>query len=139
NTLGALEFKGRGAITGTGNTIGDLIFSPGKIYTLTAGTNTTITGNWFGSGTPCNLTEIVSSTTTSNATITKTTGNVNLDYVRIRRITAAGVAPFVAESHSIDQGDNVSWNIAPYNGTDPILGLGPDLELEESEFPYTLH
>ncbi|HTN06155.1 T9SS type A sorting domain-containing protein [Agriterribacter sp.] len=140
NTIGRLEFKGGGAITGTGNTIDELIFSPGKIYTLTAGTNTTITGNWYGSGTPCNLTEIVSSGTTANATITKTSGTVDLDYVRIRRITAAGAAsPFAAGEHSFDQGNNINWNIAPYNSAAPIVGLGPDIALEESEFPYTLH
>ncbi|MBC7935576.1 MAG: T9SS type A sorting domain-containing protein [Rhizobacter sp.] len=140
NTIRKLEFKGRGAITGSLNTIDSLIFSPGKIYTLTAGTNTTVTKEWFGSGTPCNLTEIVSSSTTSNATITKTTGSVDLDYARIRRLTAAGAAsPFVAREHSIDQGNNISWNIAPYNGAAPIAGLGPNLSLNASDFPYVLH
>jgi len=139
NTVRRLEFKGRGAIAGTGNTIDSLIFSPGKTYTLTAGTTTTITKEWFGSGTPCNLTEIVSSSTTANATVNKT-GPVDLDYIRVRRITATGPdIPFVAREHSIDQGNNTGWDIQPYNGSTPIYGLGPDIGLNPADFPYVLY
>lgn len=139
NVIDKVEYKGSGGIYGTGNTIHTLIFFPGNTYTLNNGTNTTITGEWYGSGTPCRLTEIVSSSTTANATITKTAGNVSFDYVRLRRITAAGPAqPFVAGEHSINLGGNSNWNIAPYNGAAPIYGLGPDLTLSASAFPYTL-
>lgn len=139
NTIGTLNYKGGGGIYGTGNTIDTLIFFPGSTYTLTNGTNTTITGEWYGSGTPCKLTEIRSSSTTANATVTKTSGSVAFDYVRLRRITAAGAAqPFSAEQHTIDQGGNTNWNIDPYNGASPIYGLGPDTALPASAFPYTL-
>lgn len=139
NIIGILDYKGSGGIYGTGNTINTLIFFPGNTYTLTNGTNTTITGDWYGSGTPCKLTEIVSSSTTANATVTKTSGAVDFDYVRLRRITAAGVAqPFSAQQHTIDQGGNTNWNIAAYNGVAPIYGLGPDTVLPASAFPYTL-
>jgi gliding motility-associated-like protein/uncharacterized repeat protein (TIGR01451 family) len=139
NTIDRLEFKGRGNINGTGNTIGTLIFAPGKVYTLLAGSNNTITGHWFGSGTPCNLTEIVSSSATANATITKASGGVDFDYIRLRRITAVSPTPFVAHEHSVDQGNNINWDVAPYDGASPILGLGPDLVLNLSQFPYTLN
>jgi hypothetical protein len=139
NLINYLEYKGSGVITGTGNIIDTLVFFPGSTYTLTAGTNTTITGEWFGSGTPCRPTEIVSSSTTANATVTKNTGTVSFDYVRLRRITAAGTAqPFIAYEHTNDLGSNVNWNIAPYNGATPILGLGPDVLVYASEFPYTI-
>lgn len=139
NTIGTLNYKGGGGIYGTGNTIDTLIFFPGSTYTLTNGTNTTITGAWYGSGTPCKLTEIRSSSTTANATVTKTSGSVEFDYVRLRRITAAGAAqPFSAQQHTIDQGGNTNWNIDPYNGAAPIYGLGPDTALPASAFPYTL-
>lgn len=138
NTLNRVEYKGSGVITGS-NTIGTLIFFPGGTYTITNGTNTTITGEWYGSGTPCKLTEIVSSSASANATITKTSGTVEFDYVRLRRITAAGAAqPFSAQQHSIDQGGNTNWNIDPYNGASPIYGLGPDTAIAASAFPYTL-
>ena len=139
NTLGTVDYKGSGGIYGTGNTISTLIFFPGNTYTLTNGTNTTITGDWYGSGTPCRLTEILSSSTTANATVTKTGGSVVFDYVRLRRITAAGVAqPFSAQQHSINLGGNTNWSIATYNGAAPIYGLGPDTTLPASAFPYTL-
>lgn len=138
NTLGRVEYKGSGIINGN-NTIDTLIFFPGGIYTFTAGTNTTINNAWYGSGTPCRLTEIVSSSTTANATVTRPNGDVDFDYVRLRRISAAGAAaPFTARNHSIDQGNNTNWDIAPYNGAAPIYGLGPDTALLATAFPYVL-
>lgn len=140
NTIGTLEYKGSGGMYGTGNTIDTLIFFPGNTYTFTNGTNTTVTGAWYGSGTPCRLTEIVSSSPSANATITKTSGSVDFDYVRLRRITAAGAAqPFSAQQHSIDQGNNTNWDIATYNGAAPIYGLGPDTTIFASAFPYELN
>jgi hypothetical protein len=140
NTLGRVEYKGSGTITGTGNVMDTLIFFPGNTYTLNAGSNNTINDAWYGSGTPCRATEIFSSSTTANATITKSSGNVDFDYVRLRRITAAGSAsPFVARSHSTDLGNNVNWNIAPYNGAAPIYGLGPDIAVAPAAFPVVLH
>ncbi|MRG44598.1 T9SS type B sorting domain-containing protein [Chitinophaga sp. SYP-B3965] len=138
NTIGKLEFKGKGYIGGTGNTIDTLIFSPGKVYNFLAGSNTTITKEWFGSGTPCNLTEI-SSLTAAPFTVTKAGGQVLFDYVRLRNITAAGITPFKALEHSENLGGNTNWDIAPYNGSTPILGLGPDFTLCANEFPHTLN
>lgn len=138
NVLGTVEYKGSGGVYGTGNTINTLMFFPGKIYTFTAGTTTNITNEWFASGTPCNLTEIVSSSTTANATINKTGGAPEFDYIRVRRITATGSTPFVGFNHTIDQGNNTNWSIAPYNGAAPIYGLGPDTLIAPTDFPYTL-
>lgn len=140
NTLSTVEYKGGGGVYATGNVIDTLIFFPGNTYTFTAGTNTTITDSWYGSGTPCRLTEILSSSTTANATITMVNGDVTFDYVRLRRMTAAGAgAPFVAQQHSTNLGNNTNWNIAAYNGAAPIYGLGPDTALLATAFPYTLH
>lgn len=138
NTLGRVEYKGSGTITGTNNVMDTLIFFPGNRYTLTSGTNNTVNDAWYGSGTPCRPTEIVSSAGT-NATLTKNGDPVNFDYVRLQRITAAGSgAPFEAQSHSTDLGNNTNWNIAPYNGAAPILGLGPDTAVVATDFPITL-
>jgi hypothetical protein len=140
NNLNIVEFKGGGGIYGTNNIIDTLIFFPGSTYTLNANTNTTITGEWYGSGTPCRPTEILSSSSSANATVTKNTGTVSFDYIRLRRITAAGAAqPFIAYDHTNDLGGNSNWNIAPYNGAAPILGLGSDTALRLSEFPYTIN
>lgn len=140
NTLGRVEYKGSGTITGTLNVMDTLIFFPGNSYTLNAGSNNTITKEWFGSGTPCRPTDIQSSSATVNATVTKTSGTAEFDYIRVRRITAAGVAvPFKAREHSTDQGNNVNWNILPYNGAAPIYGLGPDTVVNAGNYPIVLH
>lgn len=139
NTIGKLEFKGKGYIYGTGNTIDTLIFSPGKVYTFLSGTNNTITKEWYGSGSPCNPTQIVSSSTTANATVTKTSGTVDFDYIRLNRITAAGVTPFTAREHSIDLGGNVNWVILPYDNSATITGLGPNRTVCADAFPIVLN
>lgn len=138
NQLDTVEYKGGGQIYGTNNTIGTLIFFPGSRYVLTAGTNTTITDEWFGSGTPCQLTEIWSSSTSANATVTKADDTADFDYIRLRNITATGGAEFTAGIHSLDLGGSTGWDIAPYDGASPIEGLGPDVRLSDAEFPYTI-
>lgn len=139
NTFRTVEYKGGGAVYGSGNVMDTLIFFPGSTYTLTNGTNTTVNNAWYGSGTPCRPTEILSSSTSANATVTRTNGSVDFDYVRLRRVTAAGAAaPFTARNHSTDQGNNTNWTIAPYNGAAPIYGLGPDTALLVTAFPYVL-
>ncbi|MBB5438121.1 gliding motility-associated-like protein/uncharacterized repeat protein (TIGR01451 family) [Pedobacter sp. AK017] len=141
NTIGRLEFKGKGTINGSGNTIETLIFFPGKMYTFLSGSTNTITKDWFGSGTPCNLTEINSSAAGA-FTVNKTTGGVELDYVRLRNITAVGNTAnpqFQALEHSEDLGGNTNWSILPYNNSTPILGLGSDKTVFAAEFPYTIN
>lgn len=138
NLFNYVEYKGAGGIYGTNNTIDTLVFFPGNRYTLTSGTNTRITGEWYGSGTPCRLTEIVSSSTT-NATITKTSGDVSFDYVRLQRITGTGGATYNTQPHSINLGGNTGWSMAPYDGAAPIEGLGPDTLISPSDWPYVLH
>lgn len=139
NTIGRVEYKGSGTITGTNNVMDTLIFFPGNTYTLTAGTNNTVNDAWYGSGTPCRATEIVSSSLSANATLTKNGDPVVFDYIRMRRITAAGSgAPFAAQKHSTNLGNNVNWTIEPYDGAAPILGLGPDREVAPADYPVTL-
>ncbi len=139
NTINRLEYKGRGYIQATGNVIDTLIFAPGKIYTFAAGTNTTINEAWYGSGSPCSPTQIISSSTTANATVTKTGGTVDFDYIRLNRITAAGVTPFKAREHSVDLGGNVNWDISPYDNSATITGLGPDRTVCAEGFPIVLN
>lgn len=139
NVISTAEYKGSGGIYGTGNNIDTLIFFPGDTYTFTAGTNTTVNDAWYGSGTPCHLTQIFSSSTTANATVTRPSGSTTFDYVRLRRITGAGSTTFAANQHAIDLGNNTNWNIAAYNAGAPITGLGNDTALFSNEFPYTLN
>ncbi|WP_298713901.1 Ig-like domain-containing protein, partial [Chitinophaga sp.] len=138
NTLNYVEYKGSGAIYGTNNTMGTLVFFPGNVYRLNGGSTNTVTGEWFGSGTPCRLTEI-RSTNTTPATMVKTSGDVIFDYVRLERSNATGGATFRAKEHSDDLGGNTGWTIDPKDAAAPILGLGEDVEICASAFPYTLN
>src|SRR5690606_8682815 len=79
----------------------------------------------FSSGTPA-------------ATVTKASGSVDFDYVRIQQMSATGGAEFTVGSHSNDLGGNSGWDIAPYNEATPLEGLGPDVRLSDAEFPYTI-
>ena len=135
NTMKYLEFRGGGNIIGTNNVIDTLVFTPGRIYTFANATTTTINDAWYGSGTPCNLTEIKSPT---GATVNMTSGNVVFDYARINNIIAGGNTPFQALEHCIDIGGNQNWIIEPYNGTAPIVGLGPDITILTTDLPWTL-
>lgn len=137
NTLTYVEYKGSGGIYGTNNVMDTLVFFPGNSYVFNGGSNNTIRNEWFGSGTPCRLTEI-RSTNSTNATITKTNGTAEFDYVRVQRITGAGTVPFTAREHSTDLGNNINWNILPYNGAAPIYGLGSDTVVNTSDFPIVL-
>lgn len=138
NKIGTLTFKGGGAFYGTGNIIDTLVFFPGSSYTFKAATNTTINNAWYGSGTPCKLTEILTDGA-SNATITRPAGSTAFDYIRVKGITAVGAEPFMAEAHSIDLGGNTGWEIAPYDGAKPINGMGDDRAIPKADFPYTIH
>lgn len=140
NNIGYLEMKADGDISGNNNTFGTVVFTPGFVYRFAPGTNNTINGNWFASGNPCYLTEIIRTNTSGVATITKHGSPVNLDYIRVNGITALGTAsPFTAGEHSINLGANTNWNFAAYNPGAPIAGLGPDLILCPSLYPYTLN
>lgn len=136
NSIDTLEFKGKGNI-GTNNTFGTLIFAPARSYSFINNSNNTITNAWYGSGTPCTPTDISSPGT---ATVTVNGDPVNLDYVLLTGIRAAGTAaPFRAYAHSRDQGRNSNWVIDPYAGSSPILGLGPDITITTDDLPYTLN
>ncbi len=104
-----------------------------------ANTNNTINDAWYGSGSPVTLPQIVSSLTTANATVTKTSGTVDFDYVRLNRITAAGITPFAGEEHSVDLGGNVNWDISPYDNSATITGLGPNRTVCAEAFPIVLN
>jgi gliding motility-associated-like protein len=136
-TVDTLSFDNNGGLAQfpiTNNTIGTLILAPGKTYRVSDGTTQTITNILYGSGNPCNFTEIYSD---AGATINQASGAVSLDYVRLRNITGTGGATFTANTHSIDQGGNTGWTFIPYSNS-PIVGLGVDSTLSCSQFPYTL-
>ena len=84
----------------TANTFGDLTLYPGSTITFPSGAIQTINGTLSATGTGSYPITIKSSTTSSVATISKTSGTVCLDYVRLQDITASGGATFDAGINS---------------------------------------
>ncbi|RYY56569.1 MAG: T9SS type A sorting domain-containing protein [Chitinophagaceae bacterium] len=138
NRVNYLEYKGSGGIIGSGNSVGTMVFFPGKNYRLPSFSNLAITDKWFASGTPCNPVRIESSSTAGNAIVTLLGGRPEFDYVSVQNITAAGAVPVKASSHSIDAGSNSGWDFDPYNPASPVRGLGPDSEVTAGGFPYVI-
>jgi hypothetical protein len=76
-------------------------------FTFTSGTTTTIQ-NFGISGSSGNLVTI-GSTTTSAHTLSKSSGNTNVDYLSISYSTATGGATWYAGANSTNGGNNTGW------------------------------
>lgn len=107
-----VENAGAGALTITGsNTFTTLSNSVQPTsFIFTSGTTQTVT-NFNVSGTPDNLVTITASST-SNATLSKSSGIVNVSYCNISKSTAAGGATWLAplSSGNINSGSNTGWS-----------------------------
>jgi len=108
-TYGHFTMNGNGSITAN-NTFGTLIFSAGKQYTLTSGRTITILDNLIADGTDSQIIVIKSSTVNSQATLSKASGTVEVNYVSLQDNNATGGATFIA-NNSIDLGNNTGWTI----------------------------
>ena len=136
-SFGNVYFAGNGEIRGS-NTFRDLIFSPGKNYSLESGRTQTITGDFDARGNPCFITHLSSSRPGEAAIINKiTVGEVVADYITIKDIHAHGAADFMGASYASDLGNNPGWvfDVAP---GDYIFGFGPDRILDCGAMPYAI-
>lgn len=115
-----------GSLTITGSNTLYLKFSdPSNARTLLieGGTTQTITG-WEVYGFTSNLITI-GSTDTNPATISKSSGIVESDYLSLSYSTASGGASFYAGANSTDGGNNSGWIFsAPPNNSKNLLLLG---------------
>jgi hypothetical protein len=107
-----LNNGGAGALTITGsNTFGTLSNSvQPTTFTFTAGTTTTINGDWAVAGTPGNLVTIGSATAASH-TLSKASGFARAKYISISRSTATGGATWQAY-FSTDGLNNTGWTFS---------------------------
>lgn len=104
-----LQNYGNGALTITGsNTFVNLTnFSQPTTFNFTSGTTQTVTD--FGiSGTSGSLVTIQSSSAGSQATLSKSSGIVNANWLSIKDINATGGATWNA-FNSVDSGNNTGW------------------------------
>jgi hypothetical protein len=108
STYNNVTMAKNGEILYFSNTFNNLSFSPGYTYTLEAGQTQTV-GNLCAVGTGALPIRIQSSSVGSPATISKTSGTLCWDYVRISDLNATGGAIFdagLAPSHTEDLGGN---------------------------------
>jgi gliding motility-associated-like protein len=113
NTFSNLTFEGNGRFDHS-NTIVNLILTPGQAYSLKGGTTQTITGNLVAQGNCTGLISIYASQPGVRATIQKTSGAINTNYLILNDIAAIGGAVFNA-TNSVDLGNNSGWNISNAN------------------------
>ena len=102
-----MEFRGNGIINGD-NTYDSLIFNKGKDYTLEAGKTQSINDILIAKGDCKKPLSITAGA--SYASISKSSGTLNCEYLILKHIHGIGGATFNAVG-SIDNGDNTGWNI----------------------------
>lgn len=129
---------GTGAVRFTGsNTFSNLpqIAGGTKTVQFTAATTTTFTGGTsFGNGT--NIITI-SSITAATHTILKQGSQIDADYLNLTNsiISASGVNPAYAGTHSTDNGGNVRWTFtAPPTTAASSLGYGNNNQYNNARF-----
>lgn len=142
NNIRFLEYHVAGEMTGTGNVMDTLVFSPGYTYRFGLNVNNTVNKKWYASGNPCYFTEIYNIGASGTATITLNQPDpADYDYIRVWGVTAAGsAAPIHAGAHSVDIANNTNFIFDPYSPLSVLYPFGSDtLATCHSDFPITLN
>ncbi|MBN3036642.1 MAG: hypothetical protein JW861_13730, partial [Bacteroidales bacterium] len=136
NTFGTVTFIDNGTIKGT-NSFDELTFTPGKTYQLEQGKTQTLTGTFDIWGNSCHIITLKSTLAGSQASISKSSGTVEGNYLDITDMNADGGAVFNLYN-SLDLGNNTGWNFldppgdyfdirvflqGPFNGVDMNTNL----------------
>ncbi|MGZ3895050.1 MAG: T9SS type A sorting domain-containing protein, partial [Bacteroidia bacterium] len=105
------RFDGNAYLLGSNNTFDTLNFNnPGKTITLGAGNTTTINNVLTINATGGFPVTLQSSTAGTQATISKATDTVCVNYILMKDIKAIGGAQFYAGQYSSDMGNNTGWS-----------------------------
>ena len=116
-------FKNNGKIMGK-NIFDSLSFSPGLFYQLDKDEIQTIVKHFRILGNNCFPITLQSTQLGYQATITKSSGDVNGDFIHMRDVKAIGGATFYAGINSADVSNNSGWIFN--NSPGYIFGLGHD-------------
>jgi Putative metal-binding motif/Secretion system C-terminal sorting domain len=109
---GTVTLNGNTNIETDGNVFNNLTLKPGYTYTFKSGFTQTINGTLNAIGTPGFPVRIQSSVSGTPAIFSKASGQVCLDYARIKDNTATGGASFnggLSPTRSFDEGGNSGW------------------------------
>jgi PKD repeat protein len=108
------DFRNDANLTGT-NSYDSLFFASSHTYKLTSGTTQNVNVYWTANGACGQLITLQSNTAGSQATISKGSGTVTVNYMSLKDISAMGGATFVA-NNATDLGDNSGWTIHTAGG-----------------------
>ena len=104
------------AILQNSATFNEITFEPGIEVTLTSGDTYTLT-NLVANGTKHQPIKIGASTPGTEATFTKTSGTITIDFAELTDVHATGGATFTA-NNSVDNGNTTGWTINPITSQD---------------------
>jgi len=134
STYGSVKFYGNTTINGE-NSFSRLLLGPGATYIFEYDKTQTITGRFLIWGSAANPITIQSSSSGTQATISKSAGTVLGNYIFLKDMEATGGAIFNLYS-STDQGNNNGWNfLAPTYEDLPSTTItpGPEVCYEATE------
>lgn len=106
----AITGSGAGSVTISGsNSFNNFTIGAPKTVTFTSGTTQTIGGTFSATGTAGNVITINSSSAGSAGNLSKTSGNVDGNYLSLRDSSAGGGAVWFAGANSVSLGGNSGW------------------------------
>ena len=108
SSFNSVSFAGNGTVNGSHN-YQTLSLSAGKLYQFQGNSTQTVV-NLNANGTCTALLSLQSLSAGTRATISKSSGNVNIDFVQLKDMAATGGAQFNA-NNAVDLGNNLGWNI----------------------------
>jgi hypothetical protein len=108
SSFNSVTFFGNGTLNGSHN-YQTLTLSAGKLYQFQGNSTQTVV-NLNANGTCTALLSLQSLSAGTRATISKSSGTVNIDYVQLKDMAASGGAQFNA-NNAVDLGNNLGWNI----------------------------
>jgi hypothetical protein len=117
-TYNRVVFQKNGSI-GNYCKVSTLKLSPGRTYSFGSESTTNILDSLIADGDASHIIYLRASTTGSQATISKSSGSVTLNYVALKDMNAAGGATFTANNY-VDLGNNTGWN---FTGSDVSLPI----------------
>jgi hypothetical protein len=133
--LNDAEFYGSTVFNGT-TSFNNLKLFASKTYRFGSTFNTTISGEYIGSGNPCEPIYLFSTTAGQQGTIVIPISNTfSSDFANIQDLAATG-GTYYAGGNSSDYGNNSGWDFNYAPGY--VFGLGDDPEMECDSYPYLL-
>ena len=108
-TFNNVTFYGHGNIEAGNNTYNNLTFTAGKTYTLPANKTQFILGTFTAVGSSGQFIDILSSSSGTQTTLSKSSGCVVADYLQLRDSWTTGGATFYAGANSVNTSNNSGW------------------------------